>query len=221
MTRIKAWAKGTFWVCVPAYLAATLYMALAQRPDQQQTSPQATTDARIQEILASIRDMRLDVARFKSQHDDIFIELARLSQHVTDLEGQVVHQRDVVESLDPSKAGERLVKLETFVTGQEKKADTEATATAVRWSQATNALYGLVAGWLLNELRKYILNKHKAYLALEAEKQRLKDHAELITKVAVVQEKAEAAYSEANTVNRKLELIGVKMADGSKLNPDA
>jgi hypothetical protein len=40
-----------------------------------------------------------------------------------------------------------------------------------------------------------------------------------LQKISEVQSSAQAAYSEANTVNKKIESIGLKMADSKPLNP--
>ena len=161
LKKSKKWGNALSFI---GFLVLIAWLAHPQNPGEspkQALSPklydqlQGKTDPLAQEL----HEMRADLNRFGNQHGDILVEIRGLKVHAEDMQREVNAERARVDSMDPSKAAERLKALEDFVSQQKKAAEEQAQLSAARWSNIMGWLRvvaSLIGGLVANEARKLV-----------------------------------------------------------------
>ena len=107
----------------------------------------------------ALKELRDKLDRFGAEHASIFVELRGINQALTDMQREVNQDRARIDSMDPSKAAERLRALEDFMAQQKKLAEDQAQLAASRWDNIMGWLRvvaSLIGGLFANEVRKLV-----------------------------------------------------------------
>ncbi len=102
----------TALVFVLSVLAQTPKEVLPPKLLRQLQDPQGST----------LQDVRDQLKAMNAQHGAERMELAALNQHIADLEKQIAADRQELNSMDPARELERIVRLEDYVAEQTREA---------------------------------------------------------------------------------------------------
>jgi chromosome segregation ATPase len=174
---MKPWGKAAalFWL-----LALGWFQAWAQNQEtpKEVLSPKLydQLQGKLDPISVELREMRSDLNHFGNQHNDILMEIRELKVHAEDMQNEVNQERRRIDSMDPTKAAERLRALEDFVSDQKKQAQDQAAVSQKRWDNIMDWLRvvaSLAGGLVANESRKLLVGwwqKRKAQKRLDSQR---------------------------------------------------